>query len=194
MAKHDYYILTVPARPQCGYIDRDPRGATDTFLVGEGKPFGGHLPPDTTIPLDPTHKGMKLEDFIANSLSWLIVSEKVRAIFAAEPNPHEVYPLKVLDLKGRPIKAPYFLFHPIGTIDCVDLKKSEYERSEMDPDEFLSMRRLVLHIDRIPKNRTLFRLKESPRTYIVRDDLLDRLADAEVNGPKVLDLDTPVFI
>jgi hypothetical protein len=194
MVKHDFYVLTVPGRPQFGYIDRDPKGATKTYLVGEGCSFKGHLPGEATIALDSKHKGMKLDDFISNSLSWLIVSEKVRALLAAEPNPCEVYPLKVLDPKGRPIKTPYFLVHPVGTVDCVDLTKSEYDRSSMAPDMILGFQRVVLHKKKIPPDRTLFRLKENPRTYIVRSDLLDKLTRAEVSGHEVLDLDTPVFI
>ncbi len=194
MVKYDFYVLTVPSRPQFGYIDRDPKGASKTFLVGEGKSFAGHLPDDATMALDSKHKGMKLEDFISNSLSWLIVSEKVRALLAAEPNPCEVYPLQVLDLKGRPIKAPYFLVHPVGTVDCVDLAKSEYDRSAMEPDMILGFQRVVLHQKKIPPDRTLFRLKENPRTYIVRSDLVDKLTEAKAAGLKILDLDTPVFI
>jgi hypothetical protein len=194
MVKHDFHVLTVPSRPQFGYIDRDPGGATKTFLVGEGRSFKGHLPGDATIALDSKQKGTKLDDFIANSLSWLIVSEEARALLAAEPNPCEVYPLRVLDLKGRPIKTPYFLFHPIGTVDCVDLTKSEYDRSSMAPDMILGFQRVALHQKKIPPARTLFRLKENPRIYIVRSDLLDRLTRAKVTGHEVLDLDTPVFI
>lgn len=194
MASFEYFILTVPRRPEYGLIRRDPKGATATYLVGEGKPYGGHLPAAAAVQLDPKHKGMKLDDFIENNMEWLIVSEKVRAIFAAEPNPSEVYPLRVLDLKGRPLKTPYFFIHPVGTVDCVDLVKSEYRRSSMEPDTIMAFQRLVLHLRKIPRDRTLFRLKESPTTYIIRGDLLDKLAYAEVDGIKVLDLDTPVFI
>jgi hypothetical protein len=194
MAKHDFYVLTVPSRPQFGYIDRDPKGATKTFLVGEGRSFKGHLPGEASIALDARHKGVKLEDFIANSLSWLIVSEKASALLAAEPNPCEVYALRVLDPKGRPVKTPYFLVHPVGTVDCVDLAKSEYDRSTMEPAMILGFQRVVLHKRKIPPDRTLFRLKENPRTYIVRSDLLDKLKAAGVKGIQLLGLDTPVFI
>jgi hypothetical protein len=194
MAKHDYYIFTIPVRPDHGYVTKDPKGASDTFLVDQGKPFAGHLPPEASVELDPKHKGMKLADFISNCMSWLIVSEKAKEILTAEPNPCEVYPLKVMDLKGRPVKDLYFLVHPVGTVRCVDLDRSKYERDAMDPDLLLAIERLVLDPGRIPPDRSFFRLQESPRTYIIRDDLLDKLADAQVKGPKVLDLDTPVFI
>jgi hypothetical protein len=194
MAKLDYCILTVPRRPEYGAVRDDPEGATDTFLVGEAKSFAGHLRVGATVQLDPKHKGSKLDDFIDNKMEWLIVSEKVRALVAAEPNPCEVYPLTVLDLKGRPINAPYFFVHPVGTVDCVDLDESKYERDAMVPDLFLTIERLVLRTERIPPDRTLFRLKESPRTYIVRDDLLDRFAGAGVRGIKVIDLGSEVFV
>lgn len=194
MAKHDYYILRVPRRPEYGLVRRDPKGATDTFLVGEGKSFAGRLPPEASVDLDPKHKGMKLDDFISNVMAWLIVSEKAKEVLTAEPNHCEVYQLKVMDLKGRPLKDPYFLVHPVGTVSCVDLDRSQYERSKMDPGILLTIERLVLDPARLPPDRSLFRLQESPRTYIIRDDLLDKLADADVNGIEVLDLDTPVFI
>jgi hypothetical protein len=194
MAGFTYYILTVPRRPEYGLIRDDPKGATKTYLVDQGKSFAGHLPKDAKVRLDKRHKGTKLCDFISNVASWLIVSEKVRAILAAEPNPSEVYPLKVLDLKGRPIKAPYFFVHPIGTVDCVDLRRSEYNRSSMEPDMIMSFQRLLLHQKKIPSDRTLFRLKEFPVTTIIRSDLLDKLKVAGVKGIQLLGLDTPVFI
>jgi hypothetical protein len=194
MAGFTYYILTVPRLPEYGLIRDDPKGATKTYLVDEGKSFAGHMPKDAKVQLDKRHKGTKLCDFISNVASWLIVSERVRAILAAEPNPSEVYPLKVLDLKGRPIKAPYFFVHPVGAVDCVDLKKSEYRRSAMEPSRIASVQRVVLHQRKIPPDRTIFRLKEFPVTLIIRSDLLGKLKAAEVKGIQVLGLDTPVFI
>jgi hypothetical protein len=189
-----YFILTVPRRPEFGLVRKDPSGATDTFLVGKGLPYGGRLPADPFVQLDHKHKGMKLEDFVENNMQWLIVSEKVCGLLDNETNRCEVYPLKVLDLKGRPVKVPYFFVHPVGTVDCVNLEKSEYRRSAIEPDMIASIQRLVLLQDKIPPDRTLFRLKESPRTYIIRSDLLNKFAEAEVKGIKVLHLDTPVFI
>jgi hypothetical protein len=194
MAGFTYYILTIPRLQEYGLIRDDPKGATKTYLVDQGKSFAGHMPKDAKVRLDKRHKGTKLCDFISNVASWLIVSERVRAILAAEPNPSEVYPLKVLDLKGRPIKEPYFFVHPVGAVDCVDLAKSEYDRSSMEPDMILGFQRVVLHKRKIPPDRTLFRLKENPCTYIVRSDLIDKLKVAGVKGIQLLGLDTPVFI
>jgi len=53
---------------------------------------------------------------------------------------------------------------------------------------------LVLHEDKIPEQRSLFRIKEHPRSFIIRVDLLGKLAAAEVTGLGVLDLDSPVML
>jgi hypothetical protein len=92
------------------------------------------------------------------------------------------------------VKAAYHLAHPVGPVDCVDLKRSEISFSAVAPDEARSIRRLVLDAARVPEDRTIFRIKEYAKAIIVRSDLVQRLHDAGVGGFELLDLDAPIMI
>jgi len=82
----------------------------------------------------------------------------------------------------------------LGLADCIDLRRSVYTRSAHRPDQFLFLDKLVLDEKRIPKKAVLFRVKEMPRTYVIRADLVERLRAAGVTGFNLLELGAPVSL
>lgn len=190
----NYKILRVPPRDELGYIEKESQGVTQAWRLGDGEPMGDKFPKQASYPLSKQHKGMKLTDFIPNKFSRLIVSEKVRKLLETEPVDIEWLPVSIIDKKDRVVDARYSIAHVLGTVDCVDLDRSEYDRSSFSPEQFLVIRRLLLREDKIPEQLALFRIKEYPRAFIIREDLLDKLATAGATGLDVLELGTPVMI
>ena len=190
----NYKILKVPPLEELGFIEQEVKGVTQAWRLGEGERMGNMFPTQASYPLSKNRKGMKLTDFIPNKFSRLIVSEKVRKLLEAEPLDIEWLPVSIIDKKDHVVDVPYAIAHVLGTVDCVDLERSEYDRSSFSPEQFLVIRRLVLREDKIPEQRSLFRIKEYPRTFIIRVDLLEKLAAAGVTGLGVLDLDSPVML
>lgn len=189
-----HFILTVPLREQDAFLEQETKGLAEPWLLGEGARLGEGFPPDARYPISKKKPGMKLADFIANKFGRLFVSERVRQVLAQEPVDIEWLPVTLLDKKDGKVEASYFIANVLGRIDCVDLAQSEYDRSSFEPDEFLAVRRLVLDASRLPEAVSLFRIKEQPRTFIIRSDLVDRLVDAGARGFSLLELGAPVFL
>lgn len=195
MNKLKHHILRVPTRPEYAKVDQEPRGIKKQWLMGEGQPMSAFFPKDAKLTLSDRHKGQKLDDFVANPFQWLIVSEKAWRVLEQEPVKFERFPVTLYDAKGKKVLSrDYCVAHLLGTADCVDLKKSEYEWSAMEPTEVHTFDRLVLDPKRIPEDQTLFRIKEQPRSKIIRSDLVERLEDAGVGGLELWKLDAPIAL
>ncbi|MCY1021677.1 imm11 family protein [Pyxidicoccus sp. MSG2] len=189
-----YHIFVVPPREQYAFLEQETKGLAEPWLLGEGARLGDGFPSNARYPISKTKPGMKLADFIANKFGQLFVSGRARQVLEREPVDIEWLPVVLLDKKDGVVDAPCFIANVVGRVDCVDLAQSEYDRSSFEPDEFLAVRRLVLDVSRIPETASLFRIKEQPGTFIIRSDLVDRLADAGVKGFSLLELGAPVFL
>jgi hypothetical protein len=190
----NYKILEVPALSQAAYIEKEVKGIAEAWRLGEGERMGDRFPAQAAFPLSKEWKGMRLTDFIPNKFSRLIVSERARRVLEGEPNEVEWLPVSIIDKKDRVVASPYSIAHILGTVDCVDLKRSEYDRSKFAPDKFLVIRRLVLHSSKIPREASVFRIKQHPRTFIISMDLIEKFESAGLTGFSSLELDAPVMI
>lgn len=191
MAKHTYKILSVEDAEEFACLEDDIRDFDDAWLIDDGDPVGEAYPEGATAKLK---GGSRLLDFVDNVHQWLLVSEKVLRILRDEPIKLEILPLKLLDKKGRPVPGKYAIAHVLGTVDCLDLKKSEYTEDPMEDGKMMAFDRVVLDPKRIPRRATLFRLKSMPELMIVRSDLVEKFGAAGVTGMRLLDLDSPVFL
>ncbi len=115
--------------------------------------------------------GVKLADSVPNTSNLLVVSERLRALLAASGERIEFHPAKIRNLKGRLVKDPYFIANPIGWVDCMDRAKSDFEESNLMRGQVSYFRRLVLDLERIPKDRKLFRLATMKELVLARNDL-----------------------
>ncbi len=190
MSALTYSIFQVSSGKEYAAVT-DPSGLEDAWLLDEGAPYAAHWPAGLAAEMD-RRKGTKLRDFIYNPMEWLVVSERARDLLVKEPVQLEIFPLGILDKKGRRIDQPYFLTHLLGAVDCVDLQQSEFVRSSFNPAQVHTFNRLVLDPARIPAEPTLFRIKEQPCTKIIRSDLVERLRAAGIDGFELWDLDSPV--
>lgn len=194
MRAFTHHILDIPIRKDFISVAREGDGMKKTWLLRKGERYGAFFPAGAAVDVDQDYKGTKLDDFVFNALSWLVVTERVKSIFEKEPITSEVFPLGIRNRKGKPVERPYFLVNVLGTVDCLDLNRSEYERSAFKPEEVHTFERIVLDPARIPPDQTLFRLKECPSVKIIRSDLVARLREAGVTGFDLLELDAPVMI
>jgi hypothetical protein len=191
VAKPTYRILQAPRVEEFAYFKEDVRDFDEPWLIGEGEPAAAVFPKGATVRLT---GGQRLADLVNNVHQWLVASDKVLGILRQEPIKLEILPISLLDKKGRPVPGRYSIANVLGTVDCLDLKKSEYTPSAMDEGLIMAFDRVVLDPKRIPRKPTLFRLKRMSDLLIVRSDLVARLEAAGVTGMSFLDLDAPVFL
>jgi hypothetical protein len=191
---HDYFVFKLSHAPGYALIDDDPPDTLRPMDLREGLSVKTSFPGNATCYLSMRHKGKKLSDFFSNIMGHLIVNDKARAVLETEKLAWEWYPLKIVDQKEKPFTSKYTWAHLLGQTACVDLKKSEYTPDPMDPACVHTFERLVLDPKRIPKDASLFRIKEQPGTKIIRSDLVERLTAATVTGFKLLELDSPILL
>lgn len=195
MKAEDYSIFRVLTQPGYALIDDNPPRMLRPMDLREGLSVKKSWPNNATCALSTRHKGKKLADFFGNIMGHLIVSDKAKAVLEAEKSlSWEWYAIAIVDAKRKPISAKYTWAHLLGNVECVDRAKSEYTPSSVEPTQVHTFERLVLDPKRVPKEPSLFRLKEQPGTKIIRSDLVQRLHDAQVSGFEVWELDSAVFL
>lgn len=192
--EYNFHILRAPRNEESAHIDQDLEDLEKPWLLGQGVRVGADFPSGSPWPLSRTWKGVRLNDFVSNKFGRLVVSERVRKILEAEPIEIEWLPIRLFDQKKREIQAPYFVANLVGTVECIDVERSEFSRSSAFPDSIFILRRLILDRARVPENTPLFRLNQMPQTLIVRADLVEKFQTAGVTGFSLLELGAPILI
>jgi hypothetical protein len=128
--------------------------------------------------------GIKLTDSVPNTSSLLVVSEKLRQVLAQEATGTvvEYLPIRLRNQKGKIVTKPYFLANLIGSVRCVDAKKSDFEMNKISKDQVSHFRRLALDEKKIPKDAKIFRLAEKTALVLVRQDLASAILKSGCTG------------
>lgn len=156
------------------------------YCAGGGVRLGAVYPPDARISLRKENPGMKLSSLLGNTRLMLIVSREFKEIIARTcTNEIEYLPFRLYDHRKRVLSADYFIVNPIGTLDCLDLKKSDIDWSDDTPPELLGINEHVLDRKRLVDAPELFRIKEDPGEYVIGP----RLAEAmRAHQPKLTNI------
>ena len=146
------------------------------------------FPREVTFPLA-EDRGIELTDSIPNSLNLFFASERLKSFLMEHAGARiEFLPIQLRDQKDRLVPEPHYLLNLLEVLGCVDLEKSKYRRSEIDPDFIARFYLLVLDEKRVPPQAKLFRLKEKPNLILVREDLAQALVNEDFTGMMFLDL------
>jgi hypothetical protein len=130
-------------------------------------------------------KDIGLADAMVNISSLLVVSERLKAAIEEVPGllfENEVLPVKIVNLKKRVEKAPYFIIHQINHPACLDEKKSQGSRLRIDPSIFQFMNAMVLDDKKIAPPKMLFRVKQFPSVPLIRRAAAEKLAAGKFTG------------
>jgi len=170
------------ADPSLAWITKPPKAlARQDWKLATGYPSASWVPADLVFDLA-KDKGEKLADVIPTAVYLLVVSERLAALLQRESGARwETFPVK-LRRERKVLDAPYVLANLLDIAPCVDLGRSDFEPNAFIPGEVDFFRRLVLDPERVPRDRKIFRMKEQPRTILVREDLIATLRDAGCTG------------
>ncbi|MBJ6761551.1 hypothetical protein JGU66_12310 [Myxococcaceae bacterium JPH2] len=160
----------------------------DEYLLYRGVSVKSWFPASPTFYLS-KGRGMELTDSIPNAVNLCFTSARLKTFMEEHSGASlEFLPVRLLDQKERPVQEPYYLMNLLDTLDCVDLEKSKFERAVIDPSLIMTFFLLVLDESRIPEDKKLFRLKESPELIIIREDLAQGILDTDHNGMMFLEM------
>ncbi|WP_163997995.1 imm11 family protein [Pyxidicoccus caerfyrddinensis] len=188
----DFHLLNhrPTVDPDYCILDDFPEGlGLDSYKLGKGERVGKDYPKNARIYMTDDFSGIALPDLVSNTRNMLIVSKKVKeSIERVNKGPTEYLPVAIYNHKRRLASADYFIINPLGTFDCLDLKKSRIEYHEGDVvgvDEF------VLDPKKLKKAPDLFRAREDPVAYFVSERLIGEWLDMEPRPTNIhfVDLD-----
>ncbi|WP_141589655.1 DUF1629 domain-containing protein [Myxococcus sp. AB056] len=135
--------------------------------------------------------GSTLTDSIPNSFAMRVVSEKLKGILEEETpaGSIEYLPIRLRTPRKKVLTTPYYIANVLGTVACMDAKKSDFSMNAILKNQVLHFRRLVLNEKKIPKDVKIFRLAEQTRLILVRGDLGQRLVDEDCLGVLIQELE-----
>jgi hypothetical protein len=125
----------------------------------------------------------KVYDFLANDMSWLLVSEVVKLTIQEACSDSEVQFLQLMlpkDLK----KMNFFLLNPLKKFDCLDYDKSSlnFETNDLGRRFISAVYKIGLRQDAIEPNARVFRVAGIEPYLFIDQVLRDALIKAGVSG------------
>jgi len=160
-------------------LDQAPEGIGVKYSrLAKGRAIGDDYPADAEIHMSAEREGIKLGGLVGSTKSFLIVHHDVMEVIraACEGVEVEYLPLRIINHHGRVHSDEYFIVNPVGTWDCLDEAASGVVYFE-DTDRVLSIERMVVDPKAADSAPALFRLKQAPSSYVVKQELADRLRE-----------------
>ncbi|RKH09727.1 hypothetical protein D7X74_29015 [Corallococcus sp. CA047B] len=158
--------------------------APSKWRLFEGQSHISQFPAGATLKFSrnfPKHR--KLFDFVANTLSLIIASKKVKDILdSVGVDNCEYLPVAVKDHKDKIVGPEYFIIHPVGGEDGIDLEKSVYYKEPFDEREIEDVDLLALNKEAISPRARFFRFKPLMREYVIDQVVADALKAGKVTG------------
>ena len=154
----------------------DPVGFDDEFLLTEGVTLMKQWPENIVCKMSARYpKDIQLSDNLYGGTYAFIsrrLKEKVAALGGASQI--EYLPVTILNHKGRVASKEYFILNPVGSVECIDIKKSGVEWNAIDKEDISDVEKLVLRRGSVPANVNVFRPKHLAATILVRRSLANQ--------------------
>ncbi len=149
------------------------------------------FPADAEVHMHPrSPKSVGLTDNLRNGARLVVASaELTNFLRGQELKQVEYLPVTVKNHKGRAVKVPYFIVHPVEPIDCLDIAASNPTMNEIIPSDIDWVEQIVLDHARIDPARRLFRVARFSNIVFVRDDLAKAVSDGGFSGVAFENLD-----
>ena len=180
-ARTSFFVLAQDADPrgEIATIGSHPDGlGLENYEFQGEEPLGERFPDGTAYGFDPDlPDARKLVDLQPNTLGLFICSPALREILSVEPN-IEWLPISVANHRGKPAGEGYAIANFLNGVDCIDEGHSEFEEDDVFEGRIEGFDKLVIDPERVPEERSVFRLARRSRTVILTADVKARI-DAE---------------
>ncbi len=165
------------------WIDDFPKGISKKrYLLDKGVSIKEWFPENLIIDLE-KGKGTKLADAIPNYDEFLVISERLKAILKDKSGAHfEFFPVRIRPQKGRMLDSPYLIANRLDTIECVDIKKSDFIMDAIIKSQVDYFKRLIINKKKIPRKTKIFRLKEKTNLILIDYELSEEIIKAKCTG------------
>jgi hypothetical protein len=180
----DYFILNAEFTPEyCSIIKCPPSLDDQTWRIADGERMGEHYPPKIRFDMSKEHDGIVVPDFIHNTLHLPMVSGQLKALLEKESGAEiEFLPFTLYNHRGRVAAEGCHIANLLGSLDCVDRRRTEGDESFITPGTYSGLFRLYLSAEQLPPTAKLFRLASMPSVIIIREDLRALLEQQGISG------------
>jgi hypothetical protein len=149
------------------------RRLTDKYPQGFGR---------LTLAVGEDNPGLEEPSYLGNTDALLIVNRQAAGIIKGhEVGEVEVIPFKLLNHRGRVHSEDYVFLNPVGTVDCLDMDRSEKDLHK--DGTIMNITRYVLSAAKLAAIKGgvphLFRIKEDATCYVFSEVLV---ADLKKHG------------
>jgi hypothetical protein len=159
------------------FTDNGPEPVMDDYDLSVGVRVADEYPDgigDVTLQLGEDYPGLTLPSFIGNTDQMLIVSSEALGIMRRhELGEVEVIPFELINHKGRVHSRDYVFLNPIGTVDCLDMSRTECVLH--DDGTIMKITKYVLASAKLAGLPQLFRPREMSDAYIWGQAVVDDL-------------------
>lgn len=191
----EYYILNAdPNDDYCALYDFAEE-FHDIEMPSDGVRMGELYAGNQTFRMADEVRGHLIADVINNAFGYLIVSSRLKKLLEVYATAEiEYLPIRIQNHKGRIASDDCFIVNIIGTVDCVDMERTEGTPDPVNEGWLMSIEELHLDTNRITPSLNLFRINVMPSVIIVRDDLRQRMEEEGINGAEFLEMGDEVSL
>ena len=140
------------------------------YCMAQGERIGDDYPDQVTMRLD-DYPGFKLCSLLGNILSYLIVDTVMKVcIEKSSIGEIEFLPFTLLNHKGIVHSTDYWIINPIGSVDVLDMEKSQFRRGRRT-GEIVGISEVVFNKDKLKNAPDLFRVPQELPAYYISENL-----------------------
>jgi hypothetical protein len=150
-----------------------------------GVPFGKTFPRDARFRMNKSFKkNTALVDDVKNGSSVKVCSKRlVEFLQKEELRNVEYLPVTILDHKGKVASEEYFIVHPLGLQDALDVKASKPSYNEINPKRIDFVEKIVVDESCIEPGIKVFRLAGLTLPIFIEKKLGEAIQSAGFVGP-----------
>ena len=96
----------------------------------------------------------KLYDILPMLGSVIVANNKVKNVLDnMNVENIEYLPIRLWDHQKEPVSDDYYILNPLGSVDFIDMEKSEYVMNPLNESQIDDIEDLVINIDKPPKRQ-----------------------------------------
>jgi len=167
-------------------IDAVPENGPKGYVYKKLKPLSKLFPATAKVYFSSNYSsGIKLYDFVDNTLGVLIVSEAAKKVISETQKKYiEFLPVLMFDHKKSQVEGvKYFILNYFHDVDFVDKDNSNVVMNSINKETIFEIKGDVcIKKQNIPDDAHIFRAKNWPNQYVISETLENKIKEAGLSG------------
>jgi len=188
-----YWVFKVSAPEGGAYVSEVSSKGPKAFRYDKGESLLGEFPEEGMAGMyfDPDYPDdTELFDFVDNINGLIIANKRVRdVLMSLELTNIEFLPICLYDHQDKVASKEYTIVNVLGSVDCIDMDKSEIDMDSIIETQIYSIDNLVFDYDKIPEDARMFRATTKLDEIFVRDDVKNAMESAGLEGCVFIEAD-----